>query len=199
MSDSEEPDYDINEIIQERIGRGISEGHWLEFIRICVRKRKDKMKISLLVEGYRALEENNKVKIVDDDLEIKTDRVGLLSGWIRIRNAIIHGRELTEKEKNLRLPQLLDLIKTVIYFIEPLSKYHYCQRLKGKTFTGVFDLTGVENFAEINQVGDVKSEAFLVVDKEAKKHLPLYPLYIARKSKKAVLKESLVVAWRGLL
>lgn len=54
MTGSEEPDFDINEVIQERIGRGISEGHWLEFIRTCVYKRRDKMKIPLLVEAYQA-------------------------------------------------------------------------------------------------------------------------------------------------
>jgi hypothetical protein len=190
VASQEEPDFDINEVIQERIGRNISEGHWLSFIRICVKKRGNKTTIPLLNEIFYALEEHNVVKMTDEELNINTGRVGLLSSWIKLRNASVHGPELSEKSKKEKMDGILKLVKSVLYLLKPLSQYHYCQRIKGKTFEGFFDLTGVEKFKELKfpeQLG--KHQALLITTEKENRYLPLFPLYISYKGKKGIIIE----------
>jgi hypothetical protein len=97
IGSSDEPDDDINKEIQERIGRGISEGQWLSFVRICVKKRENQTKIPILTGIYHSLEETHQVKIHDEDFNINTDKIGLISAWIKLRNLSAHSRELSEK------------------------------------------------------------------------------------------------------
>jgi hypothetical protein len=190
MASGEEPDFDINEVIQERIGRGISEGHWLSFIRICVKKRENKTKIPILSEVFFALEKENKVLLEDDEHDMKPRREGLLSTWIALRNKFIHGPELNDQAKKERIDKILSLVKSIIHFLEPLSEYHYCHRIKGKRFEGLFDLTGVEDFRELEFDGALgKSEGLLIIDQKKKEYLPLFPLYISYKGKKGIIKE----------
>jgi hypothetical protein len=190
VASGEEPDFDINEVIQERIGRSISEGHWLSFIRIWVKKRGSKAKLPLLNKIYHTLEEDNNVKLTDDEYNVKTGGLGLLSAWIKLRNMFVHGPELSEKSKKEKMSEILKLVKSVLYLLQPLSQYHYCQHIKGKTFAGFFDLTGVENFKELKfteQLG--KHQALLIIAEKENQYLPLFPLYIAYKGKKGIIKE----------
>jgi hypothetical protein len=190
IGSSDEPDDDINKEIQERIGRGISEGQWLSFVRICVKKRENQTKIPILTGIYHSLEETHQVKIHDEDFNINTDKIGLISAWIKLRNLSAHSRELSEKVQKERLNTILNLVKIVTYLLEPIGKYHYCQHLKGKNFAGIFDLIGVTGFKEVSL--DIKLEekqGCLIIDENKKAYLLLYPLYISYKNKKGILIE----------
>jgi hypothetical protein len=190
VASGEEPDFDINEVIQERIGRSISEGHWLSFIRICVKKRESKTKLPILNEIYHTLEEDNNIKLTDDEYNVKSGRLGLLSAWIKLRNMFVHGPELSEKSKKEKLSEILKLVKSVLYLLQPLSQYHYCHRIKGKTFAGFFDLTGVENFKELKFNEQLEqNQAVLIIEKKENQYLPLFPLYISYKGKKGIIIE----------
>jgi hypothetical protein len=177
-----EPDFDVNEQLQN-LRLNMSEGHWLRLLRTCSTS-KNILVIRELKEIFNTVEKSSYfAKISWPEINIKSDNAGILSTLVTIRNKLLgHGKSPSEQDKQILKPQILGLLRSVLYLYQPVWKYDLVYVFESKKESEAYILRGTNNFVRISEPGiTFPSKCFLAVNNHHA--VNLFPLVLSDKPK----------------
>jgi hypothetical protein len=177
-----EPDFDVNEQLQN-FRLNMSEGHWLRLLRTCSTS-KNILVISELKEIFNTVEKGSYyAKISWPEINIKSDNAGILSTLVTLRNKLLgHGKSPSEQDKQILKPQILGLLRTVLYLYQPVWKYDLVYVFERKKDSQAYVLKGINNFIQIEKPGSTfPSKCFLAQNNNVA--VNLFPLVLSDKPK----------------
>jgi hypothetical protein len=151
LHSAEQADFDLNERLQ-KLGQPMIEGNWLAIVNGCA-ARSTACGVPQYAEAVRAVECGSMTVALEDSRSgLRTERLGLLSALLKIRNALYaHGASLTEEEKTHARPLILTLVRAVLHVLDPVWQ---CDFLAATTPGGrqAVLLKGIEGFPVLDDI-----------------------------------------------
>ncbi len=173
----DEVDFNLNDALK-KLALPMSTGDWLNIIRCCSR-RNGKHFLHVLPKLFKKIEYGPlKVRLNFQKYGLCTNNLGVFSSLVTIRNKLFaHGTTLSDTEKTLSTPFVLNLVRASIYLTLPLWRYRLIMPTFFKRENNALLLHSYNEFASLYlpSITNVQS-CYLYHKKE--KNMPLFPIVV---------------------
>ena len=180
-----EPDFDVNDAVKQ-LARPMSEGKWLDIIRKCAKYQGPRV-ITEFPDVWANLEEGRYwAKLSSPEFSTQTERQGLLSSLITLRNRVYaHGGwTLSSEEKSQVGNQIVPLLRAVIHVLQPLLSYDVVQTFTESRPPRTLVLRGVGSFKEIVSPPEAGASSCFLLKSTGAFAMPLHPIAFASRPAK---------------